>query len=93
MGLSEAFGIRTVFPLYEFTGRHLLEDFGLPSTGGGERKCLFCQTKTSATEGDIGAYLDDMIPRVSAYIEHRLEGRIKEAAMCFPPGRDINRKK
>lgn len=96
--LSEAFGVRTAFPLYEdldleSTGRHLLEDFGLPSTGGGERKCLFCQTKTSATEKEIGAYLDDMMPRVSAYIEHRLEGRVKEAAMCFPPGRDVNRKK
>lgn len=96
--LSEAFGIKTVFPLYEALdlesiGRHLLEDFGLPSTGGGERKCLFCQTKTSATEKEIGKYLDDMIPRVLVYIEHRLEGHIKEAAMCFPPGRDVNRKK
>ncbi|MGB9711835.1 MAG: hypothetical protein ACP5SG_02665 [Dissulfurimicrobium sp.] len=96
--LSKRFGIRTAFPLYEdldieSVGRHLLEDLGLPSTGGGERKCLFCQTKTSATEKEIGAYLDDMFPMVSSYIEYRLEGRIKDAAMCFPPGRDVSEKK
>ena len=90
--LSEGFGVRTVFPLYEEletedVTRHVLEDFGLPSTGGGERKCLFCQTKTSASEAEIGAYLDDMIPRVARYLELRLEGKVREAAACFPPGR------
>jgi hypothetical protein len=90
--LSEGFGVTTAFPIYdEFSSedvvRHLLEDFGLPSTGGGERKCLFCQTKTSATDREIGAYLDHMIPKVRAYIEHILEGRHRDAAEIFPPGR------
>ncbi|MEZ0328465.1 MAG: hypothetical protein ABWK15_02685 [Dissulfuribacterales bacterium] len=89
---SKDLGITTLFPLYESldskdTVRHLLEDYGLPSTGGGERKCLFCQTRTTATEAEIGAYLDDMLPNIARYIEHKLAGRVKEAAMCFPPGR------
>ncbi len=88
---SEKFGIRTAFPLFEEFSteeitRHFLEDHGLPSTGGGERKCLFCQTRTTATEREIGAYLDDMIPRVSDYINMKLEKRIHGAADCFPPG-------
>jgi hypothetical protein len=88
---SSSFGVRTYFPLYEdledeMVTRHLLEDFGLPSTGGGERKCLFCQTLTTATEKEIGQYLDDMLPLVKKYIELRQAGRIKEAANCFPPG-------
>jgi len=88
---SSAFGIRTHFPVYEdlvdeTITRHLLEDLGLPSTGGGERKCLFCQTLTTATEKEIGQYLDDMLPLVKKYIEYRQAGRIKEAANCFPPG-------
>ncbi len=90
--LSGHFGVETRFPLYEecddtLVSRHLLEDFGLPSTGGGERKCLFCQTLTTATEKEIGLYLDDMIPRVVDYLEKRLAGRVREAAHCFPPGR------
>jgi len=89
---SEGFGVGTRFPLYEEADsenviRHLLEDLGLPSTGGGERKCLFCQTLTTATEDEIGAYLDHMIPRVEAHMAHTLAGRVKEAAGCFPPGR------
>ena len=88
---SSGFGIRTHFPVYEdledeMITRHLLEDFGLPSTGGGERKCLFCQTLSTATEKEIGQYLDDMLPQVKTYIELRQAGRIKEAAGCFPPG-------
>jgi len=88
---SAGFGIRTYFPVYEdledeMITRHLLEDFGLPSTGGGERKCLFCQTLTTATEKEIGRYLDDMLPLVKEYIELRQAGRIREAANCFPPG-------
>jgi hypothetical protein len=88
---SSSFGIRTYFPVYEefedeVITRHLLEDLGLPSTGGGERKCLFCQTLTTATEIEIGNYLDDMLPLVKKYIELRQAGRIKEAANCFPPG-------
>jgi hypothetical protein len=88
---SSGFGIRTHFPVYmdfedEMITRHLLEDFGLPSTGGGERKCLFCQTLTTATEKEIGQYLDDMLPLVKKYVELRQAGRIKEAAKCFPPG-------
>jgi hypothetical protein len=89
--LSTRFGISTTFPVYEdfddqMITRHVLEDFGLPSTGGGERKCLFCQTLTTATEQEIGQYLDDMLPLVGEYIEHRLAGRVREAALCFPPG-------
>ncbi|MBU2551668.1 MAG: hypothetical protein KKB20_24870 [Proteobacteria bacterium] len=89
---SESFGVATRFPLYEdfaedMVTRHLLEEFGLPSTGGGERKCLFCQTRTTATEAEIGAYVEDMLPRLREYVEHKLAGRIKEAAQCFPPGR------
>ena len=90
--LSRKFGIATTFPLYEEfdseqVSRHLLEDFGLPSTGGGERKCLFCQTLTTAGEKDIAFYLDEMIPLVKKYMEHRLAFRLREAAHCFPPGR------
>nr|HDM99942.1 hypothetical protein [Deltaproteobacteria bacterium] len=66
---------------------YLLEDFGLPSIGGGERKCLFCQTLTTATEKEIGLYLDDMIPILRRYIDHKLAGRLMDAALCFPPGR------
>jgi hypothetical protein len=88
---SSYFGVRTHFPVYEdfedeMATRHVLEDLGLPSTGGGERKCLFCQTLTTATEEEIGKYLDDMLPQVQKYIELRQEGRVKEAAACFPPG-------
>ena len=88
---SEHFGINTTFPVYdafdnEMVTRQVLEDFGLPSTGGGERKCLFCQTLTTATEKEIGKYLDDMIPKIIDFIEHRQAGRIKEAAAVFPPG-------
>ena len=70
----------------EVVTRHLLEDLGLPSTGGGERKCLFCQTLTTATQKEIGQYLDDMLPLVKKYVELRQAGRIREAANCFPPG-------
>lgn len=88
---SARFGVRTHFPLYEdledeMVTRHILEDLGLPSTGGGERKCLFCQTLTTATEIEIGDYLDDMLPLVSKYVELRQEGKVKEAANIFPPG-------
>lgn len=89
---SSHFGINTSFPVYDdfcedTIVRHVLEDFGLPSTGGGERKCLFCQTLTSAGEMEIGAYLDEMIPRAIDYVEFRLAGRVAEAASCFPSGR------
>jgi hypothetical protein len=88
---SNIFGIRTHFPVYEdledeMITRHLLEDFGLPSTGGGERKCLFCQTMTTTTEKEIGQYIDDMLPQLKKYIELRQAGKIREAANCFPPG-------
>lgn len=90
--LSAHFGVNTLFPIYDefddqMVTRHVLEDHGVPSTGGGERKCLFCQTLTTATEKDIGQYLDDMIPRVIDYVEFRQAGRLKEAANIFPPGR------
>lgn len=89
---SAGFGVETRFPVFEDFDdqqitRHVLEDFGLPSTGGGERKCLFCQTLTTATPAEIGAYLDDMLPRAAAYIDHKQHGRVREAAAVFPPGR------
>ena len=89
--LSDYFGIKTLFPLYEEfdnkdTCRHFLEEFGLPSTGGGERKCLFCQTKTSATEKEISQYMDDMIPLIKQYMSMKIDKDIKGAAECFPPG-------
>ncbi len=89
--LSQGFGIKTSFPVYdefdtEEAVRHFLEAQGLPSTGGGERKCLFCQTKTSATPKEIADYLDYFIPRIREYIENILEGRIREATRLFPPG-------
>ena len=89
---AERFGITTIFPVYEAfddvqVTRQVLEDFGLPSTGGGERKCLFYQTLTTATEAEIGRYLDDMLPRVGRYLEYKLAGRVQEAALVFPPGR------
>ncbi|NPA95239.1 MAG: hypothetical protein GXO58_07415 [Thermodesulfobacteria bacterium] len=89
--LSQHFGISTKYPIYsdfqeEDTARHLLEDFGLPSTGGGERKCMFCQTLTTAGPEEIGAYLDEMIPKIQDYIEFFLSGKIRKAAEIFPPG-------
>ncbi len=88
---SQGFGITTAFPLYhelesEEVARHLLEDYGLPSTGGGERKCLFCQTKTTCSQEEIGQYLDYMIPKAARYIELFLEGKHREIAELFPPG-------
>ncbi|MBU0960468.1 MAG: hypothetical protein KKD01_09085 [Proteobacteria bacterium] len=88
---STLFGITTKFPLYGATEdghtvRHLLEEFGLPSTGGGERNCLLGQTLTSAGEKEVGDYLDTMIPLVVDYMEHTLAGRIQDAAACFSPG-------
>jgi len=90
--LSKRFGVTTVFPVYEEfdseqVSRHFLEDLGLPSTGGGEQKCLFCQTLSTAGEEDIAQYLDEMIPDVERYMEYRLASRIKDAAGVFPPGR------
>ena len=90
--LSDEFGIKTRFPVYEDfdderVTRHFLEEFGLPSTGGGERKCLFCQTLTTATEKEICLYLDAMIPRLRQYVDHKLAGRLRDAASCFPPER------
>jgi hypothetical protein len=90
---SSWFGIRTHFPVYEDLAdetitRQLLEDYGLPSTGGGERQCLYGQTLTTATEKEIGSYLDDMLPLLKKYVEFRQAGRIKEAANCFPPGNE-----
>lgn len=88
---SALFGITSKFPFYEEVSRehvvrHILEEFGLPSTGGGERRCLFAQSLTSAGEKEVGAYLDAMIPLVVDYMEHTLAGRIDDAATCFPPG-------
>jgi len=88
---SESFGVVTRFPVYDefddkMITRHFLEDQGLPSTGGGERKCLFSQTQTTASEKEVGNYLDDMIPFVVKYIKSRLEGRLKDAATCFNYG-------
>jgi len=88
---SSQLGISTSFPVYDdfdeqMNTRHVLEDLGLPSTGGGERKCLFSQTLTTAGETEISAYLDEMLPKAAEYIDHRLNGRLKKAAAIFPPG-------
>lgn len=88
---SALFGITTMFPFYEEIGdvqtvQHLLEEFGLPSTGGGERKCLFAQSLTSAGDNEISDYLDAMVPLVVDYMEYTLAGRIHDAANCFSPG-------
>lgn len=85
---SEQLGITTRFPVHDdfddnTISKNLLEDYGLPSTNGGETKCLFSQTLTTASEIEIGKYLDQMIPRASQYVENRLEGRVKEAVLCL----------
>lgn len=89
---SEKFGIKTTYPVYEdfsdeSISRHFLEDQGLPSTGGGERKCLFSQTYTTATEKETGRYLSDMLPVLEEYIKYTIAGEPKSAAECFRPGR------
>lgn len=89
---SEKFGIETSFPVFddfsdETISRHYLEDQGLPSTGGGERKCLFSQTYTTATEKETGLYLSDMLPVLEEYINFKISGDSKAAAECFKPGR------
>ena len=88
MAFSYGFGITTRFPADsdfddDMVTKHLLEDHGLPSDNGGERKCLFAQTHTLATEKEIGSYLDAMLPHLNKYVESRLEGKIRDAAECF----------
>ncbi len=88
MAFSSGFGITTRFPADsdfddDMVIKHLLEDHGLPSDNGGERKCLFAQTRTLATEKEIGSYLDAMLPHLNKYVESRLEGNIRDAAECF----------
>ena len=88
MAFSSEFGITSRFPVHhdfddEMVVKHLLEDHGLPSDSGGERKCLFSQTLTTATDEEIATYLDSMIPRVTQYVESRLEGRVRDAATAF----------
>ena len=85
---AAGFGIKTRFPgqedLHEAqVVKHLLEDHGLPSDSGGERQCMFSQSGSSVSAKEVGAYLDDMIPRLARYVESRLEGRIRDAALCF----------
>ncbi len=85
---SAQLGITTKFPVHDdFDGyavsKNLLEDYGLPSTGGEGRKCLFSQTITTATENEIGRFLDQMTPRASRYVENRMEGRFKAAVSCL----------
>ena len=91
IAFSSLFGITTKFPLHGEAGdmpviRHLLEEFGLPATGGGERSCLFSQTLTTAGEKEIGEYLDAAVPLVVDYLEHALAGRVQAAAASFPLG-------
>lgn len=86
--LSSAFGITSRFPMHrdfddENIIKHLLEDHGLPSDSGGKIKCLFSHTNTTATEKEIESYLDHMMPRVTQYVESRLEGDIKGTAVRF----------
>jgi hypothetical protein len=88
MNFSYNFGITTRFPLNsdfddETALKNLLEDNGLPANNGGERKCLFAQTITTATEKELESYLDAMLPHLNKYVESRLEGKIRDAAECF----------
>jgi len=90
MAFSSDFGITSRFPVHrdfddEMVVKHLLEDHGLPSNSGGERKCLFSQTITTATDKEIITYLDHLIPRMTQYVESRLEGKIRDAATAFTP--------
>ena len=85
---SREFGISCAYPVFDAfaetrTTRHYLEDLGLPSTGGGERKCLFCQVETTAEDAHITAYLDAMIPVARDYVNLKRDGRIREAAEVF----------
>jgi len=85
---SECFGVITRFPLYndfdkESIPKLFLADHGLPSDNGGKGNCLFSEAITTATEREVAAYLDDMLPRMSSYVESRLEGRSKDSASCF----------
>ena len=89
---SQLFGVDTRYPVFEdFTDstvvRHYLEDRGLPSAAGGERDCMFSQTYTTAEEHHTAAYLDDMLPVVSKYLDFTFKGDVKSATACFPPGR------
>ena len=90
--LSSDFGITTRFlNRSDFSDerviQHLLEDHGLPSDNGGERRCMFSQTLSTAADQEIENYLGDMLPHVSRYVESRIEGRIRDAAECFAPGK------
>jgi len=85
---SQQFGINTRFPLYddaddEMVTRLHLHDHGIPSTGGGNSRCLFAETLSTATETEIERYLDDVLPELVNYVESRLEGRIRDTAMCI----------
>ena len=85
---SECFGVITRFPLYhdfdeESVPKLFLDDHGLPSDKGGKGSCLFSEAITTATEKEAAAYLDDMLPKMSTYVESRLEGRSKESVSCF----------
>lgn len=85
---SQQFGINTRFPLYddvddEMVTRLHLHDHGIPSTGGGKSRCLFAETLSTATETEIERYLDDVLPELANYVESRLEGRIRDTAMCI----------
>jgi hypothetical protein len=88
MDFSYGFGITTRFPLNsdfddEMVLKSLLEDYGLPANDGGERKCLFAQSLTTATAKEIESYLDAMLPHLNKYVDSRLEGKLRDAAECF----------
>ncbi len=89
---SKNFDIETLYPVFEmFTdetvSRHYLEDNGLPSTGGGERACMFSQTYTTAEESDTEKFLNESLPQTSKYLKAILDNQLNVAASYFPPGR------
>lgn len=88
--VSSNFGITTRFPSHSDSSNdrvieHFLEDHGLPSDNGGERKCMFSDSLSTASDTEIKTYLEDMVPHLSRYVENRLEGKIRDAAASFRP--------
>ena len=85
---SYEIGVKTRFPVYdEFESdrfvRNFLKDRGLPCFGGGERRCLFSDSVSSATDEDVRRYLDDTIPRLLAYVQWTLDGKHEKAVGAF----------
>lgn len=88
---SAGFGIVSRFPAREdfsdpSVPRHVLESHGIPPYASRPGRCLFADTVTTASEADAVRFLEQAAPQLSEYVEHRLEGRVREAAMVFGKG-------